>query len=176
MQFLLKFPKSKIISFEPVKENFVILKKNTKKKKNITCFNFAIGERTYKTLIFINKNSQTHSLVRKKKGEYENKKYIKVKSLDFLYSSKIIKSSIDILKIDTEGFELPVLKGAKNLLESGKVKSILAEASLQKNDKCHTNLVKLKNSLEKNGFKLCGIYDQDSNKELKFFNALFVKK
>jgi FkbM family methyltransferase len=32
-------------------------------------------------------------------------------------------ASIDVLKLDVEGFELPALRGAKSLLTAGRIKS-----------------------------------------------------
>ena len=51
---------------------------------------------------------------------------VEVTSLDsYLYSHTQYQNII--LKIDTQGFELEVLKGAKRLFESGKIKAVIVE-------------------------------------------------
>lgn len=81
------------------------------------------------------------------------------------------------MKIDTEGFEIQVLEGAKNKLENGKVKFVLAEATLQEDDNEHTNLNNMIDYLKPYNFKLVAIYDQviwRSPSRLSYFNALFA--
>jgi FkbM family methyltransferase len=134
--FVLKnFLVKNIFSFEPSKYNFYYLQKNIKDyiKKfiytNIEVFNFGLGDKEQK--ISFNQTSESSSstinkintssryfqkkniFLKKKNQKYIIKKYkIKVSTLDkFIYSYKI--KIIDLIKIDTEGYEFYVLKGLK---------------------------------------------------------------
>tara|TARA_Y100000768_G_C23924341_1_gene656695 strand:+ start:306 stop:1016 length:711 start_codon:yes stop_codon:yes gene_type:complete len=127
----------KIISFEPIFDNFNVLVRKSnylKKKYNIEIINenFACGENKMVKEIFKPINETSSSTL--KKINYESK-YFKKK--DFVLGLKnkveIIKinqislndyvernliKKIDFVKIDTEGFELEVLKGLKNSINN----------------------------------------------------------
>ena len=120
----------KIYCFEASNQNFRILKNNIKKKKLTDICklnNLAAGE--VKKSFFINQTRETSSSTINEfnKNSHYLKKKIKIlnfnkvedfykkipikiiKISDYINENKI--SKIDILKIDTEGYELKVLKG-----------------------------------------------------------------
>ena len=125
-----------IYSFEPSKSSFAILLKATNRLKkrfqdtNIFIENFAIGNESKK--VDFNFLSETSSSTMKPLNE--NSKYFKKKENIFgkLVKEKIIIEQIDfkeyllknnikkidLLKIDTEGYELEVLKGLKELISN----------------------------------------------------------
>ena len=118
--------------FEASPKNFNILKnrlKNSSYKHICNINNFGIGQKNYKT--FINQTQESSSstinnlnlksdyFLRKLKvlnisdiNSYIQRIPIEIISLDYYIKKNDIKI-IDILKIDTEGFEFEVLKGLK---------------------------------------------------------------
>ena len=122
--------------YEPSKSSFAILLKATNRLKkrfqdtNIFIENFAIGNESKK--VDFNFLSETSSSTMKPLNE--NSKYFKKKENIFgkLVKEKIIIEQIDfkeyllkndikkidLLKIDTEGYELEVLKGLKELISN----------------------------------------------------------
>lgn len=128
------FKNSIIYSFEISKENFKIL--NSKKKylkKRIKLFNFGFSDKrgefkflqskesSSSTLSEININSKylrrkLNILGRKKKNDFFYKRKCKLNTIDYFFSEKNLKK-IDLLKIDTEGHEFKILKGAKKTLK-----------------------------------------------------------
>ena len=127
---------------EPQKKIFKFIKKKYKKNKNIFIYNYAISNKEKMQTLFVNKHDLTTSLSQiDKKNKYLNikaklfggnidemilKEYkIKtVKMLKIIHLKKIKK--IDVLKIDTEGHELQVLKGMESYLKKN-VKCIVIE-------------------------------------------------
>jgi len=136
--FASNFNINEIYSFEPSPISFKILTQNVVKIKNkfiktkIFLENFALGSKNEK--IFLKHISESSSSTIRELNT--NSKYFK-KKFFFLKNSKnqnlfeeieveqILLSdyvekkkfkSIDFIKIDTEGYELEVLKGAKNIL------------------------------------------------------------
>ncbi len=132
--FLENFDVKNIISFEPSPINFEILKKNCQKFKsqfknsNISLENFGLAskkgilqlnqhyESSSSTIIDIKENSN----YLKKKNKFLNIKDnfhklvdIKVITLNDYIVQKDIKN-IDLIKIDTEGYEFEVLLGLKD--------------------------------------------------------------
>lgn len=81
-----------------------------------------------------------------------------------------------ILKTDTEGYDLEVLRGAEEMLKRGKVTNVLSEASLNPDDSQHTNLFDMTAYLRQFSFELHGLYDLHHNSRdgrLEYFNVLF---
>ena len=167
--FLKNFRVGRIYSFEPSKETFKILTKNSvnlkKKFKNsdIQLENFAIGnEEKNIELNFLNetssstlKNLNINSSYFKKKEKYFgnliNKK-VMVKQLNFknyLETKRIEK--IDLLKIDTEGYEFEVLEGLGNAI--AKVSIILFEHHYDNMIIKNYKFKDIHNLLKNNGFR-----------------------
>tara|TARA_B100001173_G_C15995481_1_gene550884 strand:- start:652 stop:1494 length:843 start_codon:yes stop_codon:yes gene_type:complete len=135
---LLSETNSEIISFEPLKEAFKELQKIEKEYPNrLKVFNYAIGEKnTNLELNFSDEKSEkaTFSNDIDKLSFFDHEKNKKVMTdivtLDsfFLNNSPLVsKSNIDLIKIDTEGFELEVIKGAKETIKNKLPKYIQLE-------------------------------------------------
>lgn len=164
LSYLLKLKPKKIYCFEPQKNIFQILTKKFNNIKNVELYNLGLAEKSTKKTFFVNKLSSTSTFSKSKNtffskfkkfilhsNNFFTEKYlIKTKKLDEIFKNKNIKDIF--IKIDVEGFELNVLKGAINLL-SKKIKFILVEKHFfQLYNKNHTNDVHL--FLIKNNFKL----------------------
>ena len=127
------FKPCKIYTFEPLEKNFLKLKKNTKNiSDKVIYFNFALGNKKEKKLIkemietsssTLNDINQNSKYFKKKKfflGVKKNEKMFVEKNVFIEKGTNIIKkykiNKIDLLKIDTEGFEFNVIKGfGKNI-------------------------------------------------------------
>ena len=140
--FKKNFSIDKIYSFEPNPKIFKILEKNTKNFNDVKIFNIGLDEKNsqkYLNLIFDSSSSSFNDLnddnnyYKKKKKIFEpfSNKIKKEKILlETITLSHIIKkfniNRIDILKIDTEGYEFNVLKGI-NFQDFKKIKFIYFE-------------------------------------------------
>jgi len=169
-RFLNLFPNSKIHSFEPTKEAYYELKKNFI-GKNIYINNFALGCRLEKKFINIYRQSTNSSFnnpiknsywEKKKKIQYNSNTLIKQKeetqviTLDSYLKKNNIKF-IDLLKIDTQGFEENVLKGAKNSLKSNIIKFVEVEFVVGNQYANRLNIINLEKYLVKSNFRLLGV-------------------
>jgi FkbM family methyltransferase len=141
VEFILKnFEIGKIYTFEPSPINYQILINNLKKKskKNIIkTFNIALGEEnkisklnqviesSSSTLNELNINSEYYKKkfkilnLLKLKKDFNSIDVEQIRSEDFVKKQNII--NIDILKIDTEGFEYYVIKGFGDFIKNIKV-------------------------------------------------------
>ena len=129
------FPTATIHAFEPDVENFKILKKNWSDNGSITLNNLGISASKGTLTLHRNLKSDTTSFHKvnvesewaKRRSahynaslkEYTEKSYnVPVVNLDsYIEENNIL--SINLLKIDTQGHEDEVLKGAKKTLEKG---------------------------------------------------------
>jgi len=175
------FKNAKIFSFEPVKSSFEKLVSCTSGISNVSCFHLALGEENTKTEItlFDESNSQLNSLKAvNSPGQGHSKEIIEVIKLDTFADQKKI-SEIDLLKIDTEGFEIEVLKGAGGFLKNNNIKAILCEVALSGKNKRNTQLHYLIDFLDNYDYFFVSLYDTNVNyfrDGLAYSNALFVKK
>jgi len=106
----------KVYAFEPDKINFEILKKNVEinKLENVILINAAVGSKDEEKILYKSKdNLGDHKLF----GEGEKEK-VKIIKLD-----NFVKEKVNLVKIDTQGWEPEIFEGAKNLI--GKYKPII---------------------------------------------------
>ena len=67
---------------------------------------------------------------------------------------------IDYLKIDTEGSDLAVLRGAEPLLAQDRVALVEAEVGMSPDNTHHVPIAEVVGFLEPRGYRLFGIYEQ----------------
>lgn len=152
--------KGKVFAFEPNKDRFQLLLKNVKINgfKNIVCINKAV----------VDKSGQMELLIL-----YDNTKDItQTVSLDDFFKNR--SEEIDLIKIDTDGADVLVVKGAQNLVRKNHHIAILTElwpAGLKRFGSSLGSYLKLLNSL---GFKLFQINEADQTME-KIVNINKVK-
>jgi len=105
----------KIYAFEPDKTNFEILRKNVEVNnlKNVETINAAVGSKVGKLKLHKSKDNLGDHKLYGSDGETEEVKIIKLD--DFLKNKKI-----DLMKIDTQGWEPEVIEGAKNIINRNK--------------------------------------------------------
>ena len=137
------FKNPTIHSFEPSVKDYEFMNKHYGLKKNIYLNNYALGEKienkkfnlTLETATSsfnkINKNTEWLKHLTKKHN-INNNEYIisdnevKINTLDN-YFKKYEITKIDLLKIDTQGYEDKVLEGSLNSIKNNKIGAILTE-------------------------------------------------
>lgn len=173
------FPNSKIYSFEPVKHTFETLQINVINMSNVQVNNIAIGDTIGEIEIYHRINSEWNSLNEILNEEAKNDgasfEKIKVITIDNFMKINDIEF-INILKSDTEGFELKVLLGAHEALKSQKIEMIYIEVGFLEQDNQHTHWKDIFDFLNKYKYFFCGFFESSygSDKKLYYANALFM--
>ena len=162
------FKVKKVIMVEPQKNIFKFIKKKYIKNNKIIIYNSALSDTKKPQALYINKHDLTSSLTQiNKKNSYLNlkaklfggtindliqKKYMvnSYKLSDIIKKNSVRK--IDLLKIDTEGHEFQVLRGAGSFLRN-KVNFMLIEIH-NSNIFLNYDGNKIHNYLKKNKFIL----------------------
>ncbi|SFR99036.1 FkbM family methyltransferase [Sphingomonas jatrophae] len=103
---------------------------------------------------------------------------VAVDTIDAFCATRSIQR-IDFVKIDTEGHDLEVLKGAAGMLAAHRIAAVQVEAGMNPENKLHVPFEALKAYLEGHGYRLFGFYDQASEwptrqPHLRRANPLFV--
>ncbi|MHA1724313.1 MAG: FkbM family methyltransferase [Promethearchaeota archaeon] len=172
-------------SFEPVPtyyEKLLYMTKLNKKYNNIFVNNFALGE-TYETMnIAVNRyiwgwNTLVPELM--KSSEIKTNFEVNIKRLDDYILQNNLKN-ISLIKIDVEGFEIPVLQGLKSYFEEEKLlPNLLIEVSPSAYKMLGYKLSDLENILEEFSYRA---YNPNNNKRFDlqhishWDDVLFVQK
>ena len=182
------FKDSKIYSFEPFKESFLKLKKNTSFFKNINIFNLGLNDVEGVMSFYSNFSPSTNSILKSNKEADEifnsEGKLDELEKIDaeFTTIDNFVKinsiQQIDILKIDVQGAEHKVLSGAKNAIKSGVIKMIYMEIILRPAYQGQIHFDETLSLLRSLDFELYNFYDLSLNSDAKLvqLDAIFIKK
>jgi FkbM family methyltransferase len=176
------FPSSRIFSFEPVDKTYRQLLNNTSQHKQIHCFKLALSSYEGTGKILAEEASLANHLINEIEGVSSYKEAsveeVDITTLDEFCESENIKK-ISYLKIDTEGEDLNVLKGAEDMLAGERIDFIELEAGMHAENSHHVAFCDLKDYMEQYNYLLFGIYVQTKefyNKmpHLRRVNPLFI--
>lgn len=179
LHYAAAIPSAKVFAFEPVRANYAKLRKNVRGVSRITCVNQAVGSVAGSALIRYGGSSQTHSLshaLKRSSSDTLHSETIQVTTLDSFCALAHI-DHVDLLKTDTEGFDLEVLKGAKGLLQNKQIDFVYSEASFV-DDGLHTSFQDVFTFLTNYGMGFVGLYDVSitrSPSRIEFCNVLFSR-
>lgn len=146
------YPDSEIIAFEPDKNNFQILKKNIRENnlEGIKVYNSGLSNFEGTESFYGDFSDGAESVGNTMVPEWGARTTFSETEIKVVKLSSYIDRSIDFLKIDTEGTELPILNDIADKLSN--VRKIFVEIHEYKND---TDSLKLaKHLLKKNGFNI----------------------
>lgn len=171
------FPTAVIHCFEPVAATFARLSRRFEDDGQVHCHNLGLGSREGEADIFVNPDDTESSLVTHY-GAYREET-VKLSTVDAFCQRQGLEQ-VDLVKIDTEGFELEVLKGATSMLADHRIHLLQVETELIPSKRVFILLQDLHGFLAPFAYELFGIYHQhqhwDGTKSLHFVNALFASK
>lgn len=167
------FFKPTIHAFEPIKFEFDKLKNKYQNDPNVILNNFAVGDVVDIKDFFItaktgnssfNKISKNTEWIKKRSRQYGTtvENYVqKIEKVEIITLDKYCNNSninsIDLIKIDTQGYEDKVLEGSQNILSKGIVYAIESEIMLDNVYDKYLNFSDLEKNLIKNNFRIVGI-------------------
>lgn len=185
--YLKQFPSCQLHCFEPLPECFNLLVSQFANSSNVKVHPIAMSDRTGSADFFCNALDETSSLLPFSSAAATNwegvdihtKGSIPVECVtldDFLEKQGI--NQVDILKIDVQGAEMAVLRGAEKALDAGRIKVIFFEiitCDTYKNQPAIQDYLKF---LDSKNYGLVGIYDQANGPDgqLRQLDALFAHR
>ncbi len=183
LNYISKYPSAVIYCFEPIKESYDQLLKNVDNKNQVLCFNLAFGDFSRKGNMISNGTSTMNRLVHEEIesfGDTQKIESVNISTVDEFCNANEI-NNISYLKIDTEGGDLNVLKGSKNILSTKIVDFVEVEAGMNPNNKHHVPFEALKKFLEGHNYFIFGIYEQvrewpERKPNLRRANVVFISE
>ncbi len=176
MHYLVRFPHADIHAFEPVSATYAELARTVAGQPRVHPHQSGMGRERGEALINVSPMSTNSSIVQAEPGD--TTETIRIDTIaDFCAEQRI--TSIDLLKIDTEGYELEVLMGALPQLKARQIAFIFMECGpIARKEARFVPFQSAADFLLPFGYEPFGIYEQslywDGRKSLQFFNALFI--
>lgn len=176
LDFLKHNPASLIHCFEPAPVNYSRLQQALAACRNVTAWKLALSSHEGTASLHIKEASTTHSLVNAH-GSKESEE-VEVQTLDAFCNRHFIEQ-IHFLKIDTEGADLEVLKGAERMLVENKVDFIQVETSTRNDTAGFVLFAEVEQFMADHAYELFAIYDQQpcwsGRQSLLYMNAVYVR-
>jgi FkbM family methyltransferase len=148
-------------AFEPSPSAFEELQANTRRIRNLTLVNAGVGAAAGTEILIENDHSDMSSFLSPGEtiwGTVVRKTPIEVITLDeYCANQKLCR--IDLLKIDTQGYELEVLKGAVSLMDAGAIHVIYTEITFSDLYEGLPPFDQLYRLLGDHGFRLVALYN-----------------
>jgi FkbM family methyltransferase len=173
------FPVADIYSFEPVSTTYSELAKTTKTRPRVHAFRCGMGKERGTVPINVNPSSTKSSILHSRVEDQTETISINTVT-EFCKENHI--ETIDLMKIDTEGYEIEVLEGSRDLLEHQKIKIIYAECEPIATSKYFVSFPALVEFLRRFGYEIFGIYDQQLGwegdrrvRQIMYINPAFVR-
>ena len=172
------------MAFEPHPDTFKRLVDHSGSNGRFAAFNLALGDTVGMVDFFEYGSSTVNSLVPNSRhavhfAEQSHRRQVQCTTLDAFCVDRGI-ASIDVLKIDVEGFELGVLKGAKDLLAGGRIRFVYLEYNDISADReaFGGSLAEIDSFLRQFGFRFVSSYTDNVVLDDPLFivaNALFMR-
>lgn len=188
------FKKPIIHTFEPIESEFKIIKEKFKNDENVKLNNYALGEargeKDFNILAQTGASSFNKINVNSRWIEVRSKEYktsinkfvsstkVKISTLDDYFLNNNV-DKIDLLKIDTQGYEDKVLEGSMSTLKRNKVKAIVTELMFDNVYDKYFTFSDIEKYLLPNDFRMVGIYLSSNSifENLTFFaDIIYLNK
>lgn len=153
------YSNAKIYAFEPSKKCFESLKASFK-NNNISLHNLVVGSSCSQLEFNEYSWSALNSLLKRAYGSAKilETYLVEVVMVDVFCEDNSV-SYINVLKTDTEGYELNVLKGASEMMRQNKIQLVYVEIFFNENYIGQSSFGDIYNFLLENRFELVRFYD-----------------
>ena len=176
-KFRQQFQKSTIHSFEPSPATFRVLQERTRGIPKLHLTNAGLGARSGITTFVENENVDMSSFLEPGQecwGSIKQRSQLRLDTIDE-YCARVGVKHIDVLKSDTQGFELEVLRGASGMIEHRRIQLIYLEIIFSAMYKGLPGADEIFKLLFDRGFRVVSFYEMHHrNGLLSWTDVLFV--
>ena len=178
-QLRARWPRAPIHAFEPAAETYALLRGSVGQWEGVTCHHLALGDAPGSATLRRGSTPELHSLRAGLNAQTASDatETVAVATVDDFCRREGI-ATVGLLKTDTEGFEMEVLRGAAGMLREERIHAVLVEAGLRPGNPRFVALSAILGELEPKGYGLFALYDlpwKAAPREVEYTNALFVR-
>jgi len=156
---LLKYaPDAQIYSFEPTDGAYATLSAKFGGRKNVHLQKMALGSRPGTMALQVRANSELNTLVPSDDAAGGRTQTTEVSTVDEIVARHGI-GHLDLLKLDVQGWEMEVVRGANRLIADHNLIFVLAEMTFRSDQNEMQQFTELHDHLEAQGFVLSGMYE-----------------
>ena len=171
------FPESKIYSFEPDKVSFKLLRENYS-SDGLHAFEIALGDEPGTAKLYLNTSKDMNSLLRSENphwGHRDGEDEVTVSTVDKFCEENGV-THINLLKTDTQGFELQVLMGCSRMLSEKRIDLVTMEVIFSNMYEGISPFDEVYRFMLDNGFQLVSFYKfYHLNQRANWSDALFAR-
>jgi FkbM family methyltransferase len=173
-QFRAAYASPRIIAFEPSPTTFVRLQQSHRHHAGVQLEQLAMGDVDGRAVFYVMQDhSVNDSLLAPKFDDRSEEVIVQVRTVDDYCASTGI-DTVDLLKIDAQGFDLKVIEGASRMLSMRRIRHYSVEVMFTDMYAGQATLGDFLAQAERHGYRLLGVYEQMfSNNHLWYFNACF---
>ena len=171
------FPGAAVHAFEPVKTTFDRLQRRFANAPHFSGHRLAVSDQSGTVQVLSDPESQLNHIVARADLSTGDVEAVEAVTVDSFCVERGI-AHIDILKIDTEGHELQVLHGAREMFRQGQVDWVFAEVTFDPGDRSHSSFSAVEAWLAGHGLAVWCFYEHyhTGDGDLLFCNALFARR
>ncbi|MGH9024718.1 MAG: FkbM family methyltransferase [Acidimicrobiia bacterium] len=120
MFFSVHYPHARILAFEPARVPYCVLERNARRRANIEPFNVGLFDRDDDVPLYSGEAGTGSSSILRRPGTTDRSERVQLRSARTLLGEQGI-TQVDVLKVDTEGCEVPILEAMREWLPGLKV-------------------------------------------------------
>ena len=184
-RFVRHFPSARIFAFEPFPESFEVLRGSTQADTNVRLFDFGLAEQSGPRSFHSNQSSATNSLLSSDEqskatwgsGLLETKEVVnaRFRTVDEMMA-ELALDHMDILKLDVQGAEPLVMKGARRTCLEGRIRAVYCEIITKPTYHGQSRIDEVLALFHNLGFDLHNLYSLNHSDDgrLRQLDALFT--
>jgi FkbM family methyltransferase len=159
MQLARSWPKALGFCIEPVQSTCRDLEIRCRAHKNLKCFNVALSDSDGEAVMAIDPRFSVTDEITSGPGDGRATTVVKTQTLRTFCTEAGIHR-VKVLKVDTEGHDLAVLKGGSELFADELIDIVQVESSLNVTNNRHVDVLDFAVFLRSYGYHLFGVYEQ----------------
>jgi len=175
LRYAAQYPHAVIHSFEPTPATFRKLSRNVANQQRIVPYEMALSDSEGETEFFTSDHDVSNSMLAEP-GEDRDRIRVKCTTLDrFCHDHDIER--IDLLKLDAEGIEPQILRGAPHVFERMRPRVVISELTFCGGEDSRGNGIGVIHQLQEYGYRLFGVYNHMYPRHIgaiKWLDGLFV--
>lgn len=115
--FAMQFPDARVLAFEPSPDSFSLLSANTGDLPQIRCFNVGLFDRDQKTDLYQGCDDAVEDSIGRSREQSDRAVQVQLRAArEAIHEAGV--DCIDVLKVDTEGCEVPILNSLLPMLNN----------------------------------------------------------